>query len=178
MLGISEENIEYKWIYTELIAETIEKICNENIKFSQLTIDMEEGQIRADADLLITLLRNLIENADKACKDVKNGMVKLIGERIHENVQDGYRIVVTDNGCGMKEEEKEKVTQAFYMIDKARARSTGGSGMGLNICQKICNVSGIEMSIRSKIGQGTQIQLDILDYKESMEEMDEEDVQG
>ena len=64
------------------------------------------------------------------------------------------------------------------MIDKARARSTGGSGMGLNICQKICNISGIEMSIRSKVGQGTQIQLDIPNYKESMEEMDEEDVQG
>ena len=47
--------------------------------------------------------------------------------------------------------------------------------MGLNICQKICNVSGIEMSIRSEIGQGTQIQLDIPSYKESMEEMDEKD---
>ncbi len=177
MLGISEENIEYKWIYTELIAETIEKICSENIKFSQLTIEMEEGQILADADLLITLIRNLIENGDKACKGVKNGRVKLTGERICGNVQDGYRIIVTDNGCGIEEEEIEKVTQAFYMIDKARARSTGGSGMGLNICQKICNISGIEMSIRSKIGQGTQIQLDIPNYKESMEEMDEEDVQ-
>lgn len=175
MLAISEEKIEYKWIYTELIAENIEKICNENIRFSQLTIEMENGQIKADVDLLITLLRNLIENGDKACKDVKKGMVKLTGERIHENVRDGYRIIVADNGCGMEEEEIDKVTQAFYMIDKARARSTGGSGMGLNICQKICNVSGIKMFIRSKLGQGTQIQLDIPDYKEGVEEIGEKD---
>lgn len=175
MLAISEEKIEYKWIYTELIVESIEKICNENIRFSQLTIEMEDGRIRADVDLLITLLRNLIENGDKACKDVKKGMVKLTGERIHEKEWAGYRIIVADNGCGMEEEEIDKVTQAFYMIDKARERSTGGSGMGLNICQKICNVSGIEMSIKSKIGQGTQIQLDIPDYKEGVEEIGEKD---
>lgn len=171
MLGISEENLEYKWIYTELVVETIEKICGESMKYSRLKVDMEEGQIFGDADLFLTLIRNLIENGDKACEEVENGTVKLIGK----NLQDQYRITIIDNGCGMEKTEIAKVTQAFYMIDKARARNTGGNGMGLNICQKICSVLDIKMSISSGIGKGTKIQLDIPNFQESMEEIDEKD---
>lgn len=173
MLGISEENIECKWIYTEMIAETIENICNESMRYSNLEIRMEEGQILADTDLMITLIRNLVENGDKACKEAVSGTVKLNGRKIHENLPYKYEITIMDNGCGMDENEIDKVTQAFYMIDKARARSTGGSGVGLNICQKICNVLGIEMSIKSKLNQGTEIQLLIKDYKESVEEIED-----
>lgn len=175
MLGISEETIEEKWIYTELIAETLEKVCKENMAYSKLEINMEEGQILADTDLMITLIRNLIENGDKACKDTHEGIVKVRGRSYKEMQGEGnnqYCITITDNGCGMAEEEISKVTRAFYMVDKARARSTGGSGMGLNICQKICAVSGIRMSIKSKENQGTEVRLIIPNYKEGVEDFE------
>lgn len=176
MLGISEETIEEKWIYTELIAEALEKVSKENMEYSKLEIDMEEGQVLADTDLMITLVRNLVENGDKACRDTIQGTVKVLGRVCKETSQEGnnqYCITVTDNGCGMAEEEISKVTRPFYMVDKARARSTGGSGMGLNICQKICTVSGIQMSIKSKVHQGTEVQLMIPNYRESVEDFEE-----
>lgn len=171
MLGISEGNIQCRWIYTEHIAETIRKVCGENMKYADLEINLEEGQIWGDTDLIVTLIRNLIENGDKACKEVENGKIQVTGRKAEQ-----YIITVTDNGCGMEEAEITKVTEAFYMIDKARARDSGGSGMGLTICQKICDTLGINMSVQSKIHQGTEVRLVIPGYKESGLEFEESDV--
>lgn len=166
MLEITEEKIEYKWLYTNLIVENIEKICFHHMMYSTLEINMEQGQIFTDADLLITLVRNLVENADKACKDRDGGKVCLNGTVRSSK----YLISVRDNGCGMAENEIEKVTDAFYMIDKARDRTIGGTGIGLYICKKICEALEIEMTIKSILNKGTEIELLISKYRDVLEE--------
>lgn len=166
MLEITEEKIECKWLYINLIVENIEKICFHHMMYSTLEINMEQGQIFTDADLLITLVRNLVENADKACKDSDGGKVCLSGT-VRSNK---YVISVRDNGCGMAENEIEKVTDAFYMIDKARDRTTGGTGIGLYICKKICEALEIKMTIKSILNKGTEIELLISKYRDVLEE--------
>lgn len=76
----------------------------------------------------------------------------------------------TDNGCGMEKEEITKITEPFYMIDKARDRSSGGSGIGLNICKKICETLGITMEIESEINVGTTVILHMPQYRDIVEE--------
>lgn len=102
---------------------------------------------RVDRDLFESLLINLIDNSAKASRD--GDTIYLIGE--------GDRIMVRDQGCGIPKEEIERVTEAFYMVDKARSRKEGGCGLGLALCSKIAALHGARLLIESEQGKGTQI---------------------
>lgn len=102
-----------------------------------------------DKDLMISLLTNLVDNAIKASKTDS--------EIIMEAKED--RISVRDFGCGIPEDEIPRVTEAFYMVDKARSRKTGGCGLGLALCGKIAKLHGAELKITSKTGEGTVVSI-------------------
>ena len=102
---------------------------------------------RMDRDLFESLLVNLIDNAAKASEE---------GSTVFLTAQ-GDRISVEDQGCGIPKEEIERVTEAFYMVDKARSRKEGGSGLGLALCSMIAQLHGAELSIESQIGRGTKV---------------------
>lgn len=105
------------------------------------------GKRTVDRDLFESLLVNLIDNSAKASKE--GDTIYLIG--------DGNRITVKDQGCGIPKEEIERVTEAFYMVDKARSRKEGGCGLGLALCVRIASLHGAHLEIESELGQGTQI---------------------
>ena len=56
---------------------------------------------------------------------------------------------------GIPKEEQEKITKAFYMIDKSRSRSRNGAGLGLALCAEILTLHGSRLEIESEIGKGT-----------------------
>lgn len=58
---------------------------------------------------------------------------------------------------GMEEEELLKITEPFYMVDKSRARTMGGAGLGLTLCQEIAEIHGSKLKIISKKGKGTEV---------------------
>ena len=71
----------------------------------------------------------------------------------------GYRITVTDQGRGIPEEELDKITEAFYMVDKSRSRAQGGAGLGLALCRRIVELHGGELEIESEPGRGTRVRV-------------------
>ena len=64
---------------------------------------------------------------------------------------------VTDNGRGIPEEELPRITEAFYMVDKSRARKEGGAGLGMALCAKILKLHGGRWHMKSEPGKGTII---------------------
>lgn len=143
-----------------------DSICMEEISVSDLfsaVAEMEESNLRKknitlnyschmekrflDRDLMISLLTNLVDNAIKA-----SDMDSAIFMEANEN-----RITVRDLGCGIPEDEISRVTEAFYMVDKARSRKAGGCGLGLALCGKIAQLHGAELEIKSKAGAGTEV---------------------
>ena len=64
-----------------------------------------------------------------------------------------------DNGRGIPQEEIDRITEAFYMVDKSRSRKEGGAGIGMALCQKIINLHQGELKIDSKLGEGTVMRL-------------------
>lgn len=108
---------------------------------------MEDQKI--DRDLFESLLVNLIDNGAKASEA---GMtIYLTGE--------GNVITVSDQGCGIPREEIERVTEAFYMVDKARSRKAGGCGLGLSLCSMIAQLHHASLSIESEIEKGTKVSI-------------------
>ena len=69
----------------------------------------------------------------------------------------GYCIRVTDSGKGIPAPELSRITEAFYMVDKSRARAQGGAGLGLAVCSRIVALHGGELEFQSIVGRGTRV---------------------
>ena len=67
---------------------------------------------------------------------------------------------ISDNGRGIPPEELGRITEAFYMVDKSRARKQHGAGLGLTLVSKIVEIHGAGMKIDSDGETGTRICLD------------------
>lgn len=118
-----------------------------------LTTDITPSTIYIDTDLMKTVLYNLIDNSRKAIGN--NGHIEIRGFIEDMN----YHITLTDNGCGIPKEEIDKLTQAFYMVDKSRSRKNGGAGLGLSIVDTIIKAHHASMNINSVVNQGTTIEI-------------------
>lgn len=100
-----------------------------------------------DEDLMLSLLMNLVDNAYKASQMDSRILVSA-------NLQG---ITVQDFGQGIPQEEIGRVTDAFYMVDKSRARSVGGLGLGLALCKQTIELHGGRLQIESEEGKGTKV---------------------
>lgn len=105
--------------------------------------------LRGDEDLLVSFLLNLIDNGCKASR--KGGELVLTA--------DGQGIGLQDFGCGIPQEELDRVTEAFYMVDKSRSRREGGAGLGLALCRRIAELHGARLVIESREGEGTWVRM-------------------
>ena len=107
----------------------------------------EDSTVTADRDLIIHLMRNLVNNA------IKSGTLTPVRVTLHPR---GFS--VSDEGRGMTPEEVSRCTEAFWKADPARTRASGGAGLGLTLCQNIARLHGTELVIRSTPGKGTTVE--------------------
>ncbi|MDD3400876.1 MAG: HAMP domain-containing sensor histidine kinase [Eubacteriales bacterium] len=121
----------------------------------ELICDVEQQIIYYEKDLVLTLITNLVDNARKASSPGKR--VYLSGRR----QQNRYRISVRDEGIGIPKEEIARITEAFFMVDKSRARAQHGAGLGLAIANRIAQLHGSELHFESKVGTGTTVWFDV-----------------
>jgi two-component system sensor histidine kinase SenX3 len=112
-----------------------------------------EAKVFGDQDLLVTALRNLIDNAIRYSPE--NTRVG-IGVRSREGL---VSISVTDQGEGLSPEDQERVFERFYRVDSARSRHTGGTGLGLSIVKHVASNHGGEVTLWSQPGQGSTFTL-------------------
>ena len=68
-----------------------------------------------------------------------------------------YGIRIRDNGRGIPQEEIDRITEPFYMVDKSRSRKEGGAGLGMSLCQRILQLHRGSWRMRSTLGEGTEI---------------------
>ncbi|MCM1135045.1 MAG: HAMP domain-containing histidine kinase [Clostridium sp.] len=121
---------------------------NENMEF---IYSYDKASVWAESNLIITVLINLLDNACKASEP--GSTIEIRGRQ----ETPGYRFIVRDYGIGIPEQELQKITKAFYMVDKSRARSRNGAGLGLALCTEILSLHGSALEIKSTPGKGTEI---------------------
>lgn len=118
-----------------------------------LVTEAEEGVLYGDRDLLLSLFLNLIDNARKNSEPDTSIHITGLQE------PGGYLVTVRDEGRGIPEEVLAHITDAFYMVDKSRARKEGGAGLGLALCQKIVEVHKAGWRFESKPGEGLTVSI-------------------
>jgi PAS domain S-box-containing protein len=109
--------------------------------------------VRADPMRIRQVLLNLISNAAKFTDE---GSITVTA-----HLQAGARgiqeiwVGITDTGPGISPEDQTKLFQAFSQVDSSPTRKTGGSGLGLSICQRMVELHGGKISVDSAIGKGS-----------------------
>ena len=127
----------------------------------KMTFACESVYVRIEYDLFKTMVMNLIDNAFKSGGtqvDVRGEVVKLVPTQPNNTKaqpKDAYRISITDNGRGIPKEELARITEAFYMVDKARSRKEHGAGLGLALCERVARLHNTSLKFNSEVGKGT-----------------------
>lgn len=112
-------------------------------------------KVSGDYEMLVTAVRNLIENAIVYSEP---GSQVGVGLRVSEGVAE---ISVTDSGLGIPETEQERIFERFYRVDPSRSRQTGGTGLGLAIVKHAASQHRGEIKLFSKVGVGSTFTLRI-----------------
>jgi len=73
----------------------------------------------------------------------------------------GCQFQIADNGRGMEAEELDRITEAFYRVDKARSRRQGGAGLGLALCKQIVTLHNGTIHFASEPGKGTRVTVNL-----------------
>ena len=139
----------------EIIADLVEtsKDLHEgkNIDLSIQEVPWKVGSVLGDRDLLTMAFRNLIDNALKFTHD--NGHIEV------RLTDDGSEVIleVADNGIGIAEDEIQHVDKELYR--GRNAVRVGGSGLGLTLVQRVLDLHHFRMTVRSREGQGTIVQV-------------------
>lgn len=133
----------------EEIAEQLEPSAKEkNISFS---VYGDGSRISGVRRIIYEIVYNLMENAVKY--NVENGKVKVTVESDDETVS----LTVADTGIGIPAEQQDKVFERFYRVDKSHSKETGGTGLGLSIVKHGALFHHAKVSMKSKLGEGTEI---------------------
>ncbi|MBO0771746.1 MAG: ATP-binding protein [Actinobacteria bacterium] len=142
-----------------VVAEALDRCrMKANARGIELTVTVQDDGlvVLGDEDLLVTALRNLLENA-VAYSPEKTRVV--VSAR-----RDGpgtAQISVADQGIGIPERELERIFERFYRVDPARSRATGGTGLGLAIVKHAMAAHNGKVTVWSKEGVGSTFTLQL-----------------
>ncbi|WP_279624379.1 hybrid sensor histidine kinase/response regulator [Aeromonas veronii] len=113
--------------------------------------------LRGDPLRLGQVLVNLVNNA---IKFTERGEVEVCIELANPHPM-RIRFSVRDTGIGIAEEKQTQLFQAFTQLEAGNTRKYGGSGLGLNISQRLVELMGGRISVESKPGVGSLFKFDI-----------------
>ncbi len=153
LIVADKQQYQFRMIPVERLVDEAVRLTREKREERNIAIHLglEKGEILGERDLLLSVLVNLLDNSRKAVRS--GGRIQILGR----NYGKTYELCISDNGCGMDEEEAQRITEAFYMVDKSRARREGGAGLGMTLCSRILALHHVRWKIFSKPGKGTAI---------------------
>ena len=138
----------------DVVAEAVSRIRPQAEKKGlTLTLETTDGSIKAhmDAGRIEQVLLNIIANSIEFTKP--GGTIRVKVWRSGGAVNIG----VVDTGIGIPSEDLPRLFERFYRVEKARSRELGGTGLGLAIAKEIVQAHGGDISISSKVGEGTEV---------------------
>ena len=130
----------------ELIINTINLYDNhQNIRFAFVEKNGSDYIINSDKNNLSIVFGNIIKNAIQAIGKKEDGNITI---KIKDSVE-FYNVEISDNGCGIREEEKKKIFMPNFTT------KSSGMGVGLSIVYDILETLGGSISFESEVGKGS-----------------------
>ena len=145
----------YEWENVDIYS-VARNVCGNLKEIAQkknvhLYIDGERLICRTVRPIFEEILYNLCDNGIKYNKD--NGTVT-----IHlKDIGNAIQISVEDNGIGIPREDRNRVFERFYRVDKSHSKEIGGTGLGLSIVKHGVAFLGGTLELTSEVDSGTEI---------------------
>jgi len=122
---------------------------------TELVLDCHNGiHVYCDENLLVRLIRNLVDNA---VKFTHNGKITLKTSMQEKRVL----LSIIDTGKGIPEDQQENIFNEFTQLNNPERDRQKGLGLGLAIVKRISNLMAIPLELKSKAGKGTTFTLNI-----------------
>jgi PAS domain S-box-containing protein len=131
---------------------TIQPLATYNDNTLDVQIASEVDVMYADAMKVRQCLLNLLSNA---CKFTDHGTISVTVTRETTATDDWLLFQVQDTGIGMTTAQLAKLFQPFTQADASTTRRYGGTGLGLALSQRLCQMQGGTIAVKSAVGEGT-----------------------
>jgi two-component system, sensor histidine kinase and response regulator len=131
----------------------LQKTIAENKGLTMIFDSNEDVKIRADKNMLSTIIRNIFSNATKFTK--KGGSITILLSKDDKFAN----VCVKDTGIGIKPENIDKLFKVNENYKTHGTNNEEGTGLGLILCKEFINKNGGDIYIKSKFGEGTQVSL-------------------
>jgi two-component system sensor histidine kinase SenX3 len=138
-------------LITDVVNEVVARVQHEAMR-AGLTLEarnVDGVRVRGDRMQLVSALENLVSNAVKYSGDGKKVLVEV------QATAEMVSIAVVDQGIGIGSKDHQRIFERFYRVDRARSRSTGGSGLGLSIVRHVASNHGGTVTVVSEEGRGS-----------------------
>ncbi|MEE2896081.1 MAG: HAMP domain-containing sensor histidine kinase [Planctomycetota bacterium] len=148
---------------TELL-EGLQAIMRPQAEDKRIAVELQIREsipvLETDAGKLQQILFNFLSNAVKFSPE---DSVVIISAEPHRRPDGsaGIRFRVTDHGPGVPEDLQESIFEKFRQADASHTRTHGGTGLGLAICRELAELLGAEVSLSSRVGQGSTFMVDM-----------------
>ena len=136
---------------SDVVNEVVARMQHES-KRAGVTVEAKAPagvNVVGDRMQLVSALQNLVSNAIKYSGDGKKVLVEV------QATAELVSILVVDQGIGIAARDHQRIFERFYRVDRARSRSTGGSGLGLSIVRHVVSNHGGTVSVVSEEGRGS-----------------------
>ncbi len=134
------------------IAGTIQPLVEKRHNVLKINCAPDLGAMFADLTKVRQILFNLLSNA---CKFTENGTVQMDVTRQEDQGRAWVNLQISDTGIGMTPEQVGRLFQPFTQADASTTRKYGGTGLGLTISKRFCEMMGGEISVRSEPDKGS-----------------------
>ncbi len=114
-----------------------------------LALTGESAMIYGVPSVLYSIVYNLCDNAIKY--NSENGKVNISVE----NLNDKIILNVSDTGIGISNENKDRIFERFYRVNKSHSKEVGGTGLGLSIVKHGAIIHGAKIEVDSEVGKGS-----------------------
>ena len=144
-------NIELVNIF-KLVKDTLQLFSHEIEKKGlnvRIEID-EELSLYCDKLKLKHIITNLIQNAIRY--NLENGEIKI---KVQNDKKNEWVFVISDTGIGISDEDKERIFERFYRVDKSHSKTVGGTGLGLAVVKESVDALSGRIKVKSQINKGT-----------------------
>lgn len=121
----------------------------------ELRMEPDIPQIVGDRDRVLQVMMNVVSNAIKYTPD--GGYITISAGQAEDRVW----MEVADNGIGIPKEDRPRIFERFYRVDKARSRESGGTGLGLSIAKEIIDRHGGGICLADRDTPGTTIRIEL-----------------
>jgi len=122
-------------LVVEIASDIPRNVCGDSIRFGQILLNL----------------------ANNAVKFTQKGEIKIKVRLVEKNLNNlRLEVCVSDTGIGMNDEQQARLFKTYSQADSSTNRKYGGTGLGLTICRKLCELMDGKIWMESTVGQGSR----------------------